>query len=578
MKQFWKVALLAPLLALVPALASAQSGFFFPQTPQAPVNCIYSATPLPYPTPTGPTAMTLHCDINGNLLTSGGGGGGGNVVITGPLGTNTKAASVSITIASDQGSIPVTATLALPFTGGASGVATAAGQSVGIVAYNGTTMDALKSTTGALNVNISSQTGLSPLVVTTPAPAATGAHGGTVVEGVASGVAVPVSGTVTVTPPLTGISGTGTAAAVGQAIVSSCNFTTAFPTLSTGNVGPNQCNASGAQYMDLGFSGNVALGATANYGTSPGAVKALSANAFVTNAVAVTGPITGVSGGGAVAGAAGQTIVSGCVFTTAFPTISTTDVAPVQCNASGAQDMDITHSGGVALGAMANYGTSPGAVKVLGVNADVTNVVAITPPLTGANSTGTASAAAQAVVADCNFTTSPATVTSGDVVPHSCDNLARQIVVGGGTLGTPSGGVMTVQGGAAMTPVQAGIAAVTGHGFTHLGSTAITAGTAGTICAGACTLAGVYVSWAPTSSAGVCYLTIYNATAPTVGTSFVGIYPINTAAAGSFAVPIPGTIGQAMSTAATYAVTTTPTGSTACNTTASTLFIEGWSI
>jgi hypothetical protein len=38
-----------------------------------------------------------------------------------------------------------------------------------------------------------------------------------------------------------------------------------------------------------------------------------------------------------------------------------------------ASNMDLTSSGGVALGAMANYGTSPGAVKALGVNAAITN-------------------------------------------------------------------------------------------------------------------------------------------------------------------------------------------------------------
>lgn len=41
----------------------------------------------------------------------------------------------------------------MPFTGGAAGVATAAGQTVGVAAYNGSTMDSLKDTSGALNVH-----------------------------------------------------------------------------------------------------------------------------------------------------------------------------------------------------------------------------------------------------------------------------------------------------------------------------------------------------------------------------------------------------------------------------------------
>lgn len=42
-----------------------------------------------------------------------------------------------------------------------------------------------------------------------------------------------------------------------------------------------------------------------------------------------------------------------------------------------AANMDLTSKGGVGYGAMANYGTSPGAVKVDGVNAFVTNTVAV---------------------------------------------------------------------------------------------------------------------------------------------------------------------------------------------------------
>lgn len=43
-----------------------------------------------------------------------------------------------------------------------------------------------------------------------------------------------------------------------------------------------------------------------------------------------------------------------------------------------AANMDLSSVAGIALGAMANYGTSPGAVKVQGVNAFVTNTVTVT--------------------------------------------------------------------------------------------------------------------------------------------------------------------------------------------------------
>ena len=41
------------------------------------------------------------------------------------------------------------------------------------------------------------------------------------------------------------------------------------------------------------------------------------------------------------------------------------------------QPINLTQAGGTALGAVSNYGTSPGAVEVLGVNAYVTNTVAV---------------------------------------------------------------------------------------------------------------------------------------------------------------------------------------------------------
>jgi len=137
----------------------------------------------------------------------------------------------------------------------------------------------------------------------------------------------------------------------------------------------------------------------------------------------------------------------------------------------------------------------------------------------------------------------------------------------------------TVSGTVTCGPVAGGAPAVTGNGFVHYPATTVTAGTAATICAGPCTLAGLTVSWSTTSTAGQCYLTLYNATAPTVGTGFVTMYPVNTTTAGGvIALPVPPTIGGKFTTALTYAIATTPTGSTACNTTASSLFVEAWYI
>lgn len=168
MKRFFsaaQAALLAVLFAFVPsAPASSQAAN------TQPAGCLFLPTPTPAP-PIGSTILTLRCASDGTLQTSGGGGGGSNVTIIGPLGTNVKAASVSITIASDQGTIPISGTVTV------NTPAPCATPTCAFVAYQGT----------------------SPWVVNTPAPLTTGAHGGVVVEGVVSGVAQPISGAVTVT-------------------------------------------------------------------------------------------------------------------------------------------------------------------------------------------------------------------------------------------------------------------------------------------------------------------------------------------------------------------------------------------
>lgn len=530
--------LIAALFVLFAAVA-----FGVPTSAQAPntqpAGCIYYPSPTPAP-PVGSAVLTLRCASDGTLqTTAGGGGGGGNVTIVGPLGTNTKAASVSITIASDQGAIPVSGTVSI---------------------------------TGAVAVN-------------TPAPAPTGAHGAVIVEGVASGTVVPISGTVTanagtgsftvtgtvtanagtgnfsILPPLTGVSGTGTAQAVNQAIVAGCAFNSSLPTITTGNVGPQQCDTGGrALVVGAGTAGSAAGGVVTVQGVASGTnlnvavAAALPAGANTIGAVTqasgpwtITPPLTGVSGTG-TAQAVAQAMVESCAFNSSAPTITTGNVGPGQCNTRGERQVDMVSVGGVLLGATANYGTSPGAVKVQGVNSFVTNTVAITPPLTGANGTGTAGAAAQAVVAacnfttapatlttgnvgpltcdstgglilgtgsktigavtqasgpwtitppltgangtgtvgaaaqalvaSCNFTTAPATLTSGNVGPINCDNKGNQIVAGSGTAGTAAGGVLTVQGVASMTAL-----AVTPP-LTGVSGTGTTAAVAQTMVAG----------------------------------------------------------------------------------------------
>jgi hypothetical protein len=148
-------------------------------------------------------------------------------------------------------------------------------------------------------------------------------------------------------------------------------------------------------------------------------------------------------------------------------------------------------------------------------------------------------------------------------------------------------GAALVGSGGTVAPLQGDAAwnlyvaerASTGGGFTHYSATSITAGTAATISSTAnTTLAALTVSWSVPSTTTNCYLTLYNSASPTVGTGFVAIYPINTAAPGELALPIPPTIGGKFSTAISYALTTTPTGSTACNSASNQVWLDAWYI
>jgi hypothetical protein len=137
-------------------------------------------------------------------------------------------------------------------------------------------------------------------------------------------------------------------------------------------------------------------------------------------------------------------------------------------------------------------------------------------------------------------------------------------------------GSIQVVGTTGSTAIPENQVAVTGYGATQYGATSVVAGTANTIKGTAGTLYEIIISWSVPSTTGECYVTLYNSASPTVGTSFVEILPINVATPGILAVDPPPTIGGKYSTAISYAITTTPTGSTACNTSASELYVEAW--
>jgi hypothetical protein len=117
--------------------------------------------------------------------------------------------------------------------------------------------------------------------------------------------------------------------------------------------------------------------------------------------------------------------------------------------------------------------------------------------------------------------------------------------------------------------------AITGNGFTHYPATSMVTSAPIAIHTSAATVAGVTVTWNAPTTATVCWITLYDSTAaPTVGTSPILIAPIVTSAPGVFAFAIPPTIGIKVVNGLWYAASTTPTGATACNTTASSLWFS----
>src|SRR5271168_4966247 len=194
--------------------------------------------------------------------------------------------------------------------------------------------------------------------------------------------------------------------------------------LSTDLAGNLRVNATftGTATNNITQWNSVNLGSPSAYGTSPGAVNVIGVNAFVTNTVAVSGTVTvnqgtspwvvsltstTITGTVAVTQSTSPWVVAGAltnnnaaptatligvmdhIAETAYATVTYTtgDVVLATTDLHGATNVDLQAYAGTALGAGSNYGTSPGAVNVMGVNAFITNTVPVT--LTSTTITGT---------------------------------------------------------------------------------------------------------------------------------------------------------------------------------------------
>jgi hypothetical protein len=162
--------------------------------------------------------------------------------------------------------------------------------------------------------------------------------------------------------------------------------------------------ATGAQVLNVnanvvaGGGGNVnvtewntvALGSPTTYGTAPTGEAVIGVNAFITN-LPTTQP------------------VSGTFWQATQPVSIAGTVAVSVSNFPATQAQNITQLAGSTLGAPSNYGTSPGAVAVQGVNAFVTNTLTVnTHAVTQSGTWTVALSAGSAAIGTVGVTSLPA--------------------------------------------------------------------------------------------------------------------------------------------------------------------------
>lgn len=191
-------------LAIVGGLAIATVLCFAPQPHMARADAVcvnYTASPIPVPTTPNGVQGPLYC-VNGILQTNatGGGGsptgtqnvfivgpadGGGRVIVVTPPPAPTAASGVMVVTACDPTTAGRCATVS------AGGVLLTTTPAPGPTTAGGISKVADCDPTTVTQCQAVSAGGVAS--VTTPAPAPTGAHGGVVIEGVASGTIVTVN-------------------------------------------------------------------------------------------------------------------------------------------------------------------------------------------------------------------------------------------------------------------------------------------------------------------------------------------------------------------------------------------------
>lgn len=222
---------------------------------------------------------------------------------------------------------------------------------------------------------------------------------------------------------------------------------------------------------------------TANQGTPGSAWPVTLASTAITGNTVVIGP----TADGSPATTA-PVLIAGTADGSASGNVSVAKV-----DAAGLVYAAITNWGGTALGAMANYGTSPGAVLVPGVNAFITNTVTVSnggtfvvqdtnvalqqAPVAPATATATKSA-----LAGCQATSAAINPTTGQQAAVDCDLNNNLLVSAGGAPNLATSQASVTTGNISVASARAlrraiTITNITGTGAAFCGNTGVTTST-----------------------------------------------------------------------------------------------------
>lgn len=172
---------------------------------------------------------------------------------------------------------------------------------------------------------------------------------------------------------------------------------------------------------------------TANQGTPGSAWPVTLASTAITGNTVVIGP----TADGSPATTA-PVLIAGTADGSASGNVSVAKV-----DAAGLVYAAITNWGGTALGAMANYGTSPGAVLVPGVNAFITNTVAVTNAPSAASTSGLTPTTTSALAANSVIKASAGNLYSFEVAADSTLSAAAWWIMIYNATSAPGDGAVT---------------------------------------------------------------------------------------------------------------------------------------